>query len=235
MFNLYEPSVYIFRFCIMQSSNAIRNSFRSFLSDPLFPCVAAKDALSKDNVQIYIAQHIACPADDEGILAFLYAFTDAYRLAEKGFHSAAIIFEQPENLSEELFDKFMWQRLIALKKLDEKKYQHDARVSNDPTSSNFSFSIKEEANFILALHANNSRPARRFKYPTLIFNPHAQFEAMKTTNRYEKMKAVVRKKDIVLAGSINPMLTNFGEASEVFQYSGKQYDNNWQCPLLSSK
>jgi hypothetical protein len=48
------------------------------------------------------------------------------------------------------------------------------------------------------------------------------------------MKAVVRKKDMVLAGSINPMLTNFGEASEVYQYSGKQYDKNWQCPLISS-
>ncbi len=219
----------------MQSSSTIVNSFHSFISDALFPCVAAKDALSKDNIQIYIAQHIACPADDEGILAFLYTFTDAYRVVEKGFHSAAIIFEQPENMSEDIFDNFMWQRLSALKILDEKNYQHDARVSNDPNSPNFSFSVKEEAYFILALHANNSRPARKFKYPTLIFNPHAQFEAMKTTNRYEKMKAVVRKKDMALAGSINPMLSNFGEASEVFQYSGKQYDNNWQCPLSSSK
>ena len=69
----------------MQSFNTIVNSFHSFISDALFPCVAAKDALSKDNIQSYIAQHIACPADDEGILAFLYEFTDAYRLAEKGF------------------------------------------------------------------------------------------------------------------------------------------------------
>jgi FPC/CPF motif-containing protein YcgG len=27
------------------------------------------------------------------------------------------------------------------------------------------------------------------------------------------------------------MLEDFGEASEVYQYSGRQYDEQWQCPL----
>ena len=217
----------------MHSSDTIVKSFHSFINNAVFPCVAAKDALTKDNIKILTAQHIACPEDDERILAFLYNFTDAYRLAEKGFHSAAVIFEEPDNLSETLFDNFMWQRLSSLRKLDEENYLHDPRVHNNPASPHFSFSIKEEAYFILALHAKNCRPARQFKYPTLIFNPHAQFEAMKTTSQYEKMQAVVRKKDIVLAGSVNPMLTNFGEASEVYQYSGKLYDKSWICPLIT--
>ncbi len=233
MFSINKPLDNFYRFCFMQISGTIVNSFNSFISSAFFPCVAAKDALLKNNIKIFTAQHITCPADDRKILAFLYGFTDAYRLAEKGFHSAAIIFEQPENLSEDLFDHFMWQRLSSLRKLDAENYQHDPRVHNNPSSPHFSFSIKEEAYFILALHANNSRPARQFKYPTLIFNPHAQFEAMKTTTSYEKMKTVVRKKDIALAGSVNPMLTNFGEASEVYQYSGKLYDKKWKCPLIS--
>jgi FPC/CPF motif-containing protein YcgG len=219
----------------MQSCpSTVVNSFQSFISNADFPCVAAKDALAKHNIKILIAQHIACPADDERILAFMYDFTDAYRRAEKGFHSAAIIFELPENLNEDLFDNFMWQRLRSLRKLDEQNYQHDPRVNSDPTSPGFGFSLKEEAYFIVGLHANNSRPGRQFKYPTLIFNPHAQFEVMKTTARFVKMKAVVRKKDIALAGSVNPMLTDFGEASEVYQYSGKLYDTNWKCPLIPS-
>jgi hypothetical protein len=107
----------------MRSSNTIVNCFHSFISDAIFPCVAAKDALTKDNIKILTAQHIACPADDEKILNFLYDFTDAYRIAEKGFHSAAIIFEQPEYMSENLFDNFMWQRLNAIKKMDENSLQ----------------------------------------------------------------------------------------------------------------
>jgi len=45
------------------------------------------------------------------------------------------------------------------------------------------------------------------------------------------MKNIVRKRDVALSGSINPMLQDFGAASEVYQYSGMQYDSTWQCPF----
>ena len=98
-------------------------------------------------------------------------------------------------------------------------------------SANFSFSIKEEAFFIIGLHKTSSRVARQFNYPTLVFNPHAQFVVMKETKQYNKMQKIVRKRDLHLSGSINPMLADYGTASEVYQYSGKQYDAQWQCPL----
>jgi hypothetical protein len=41
----------------------------------------------------------------------------------------------------------------------------------------------------------------------------------------------VRKRDIAYSGSINPMLNDFGNASEVYQYSGKQYTSDWVCPF----
>ena len=98
-------------------------------------------------------------------------------------------------------------------------------------TSNFSFSLKEESFFIIALHPASSRPLRRFKYPVLIFNPHIQFEELRGSGKYDKMKYTVRKRDLAYSGSINPMLTDFGEASEVYQYSGREYDHSWQCPL----
>ena len=89
----------------------------------------------------------------------------------------------------------------------------------------------EEAFFVIGLHANSSRPSRQFRYPALVFNPHAEFEKLRTNNRYGKMKEVIRKRDISYSGSANPMLTDFGEASEVYQYSGRKYAEDWQCPL----
>ena len=71
----------------------------------------------------------------------------------------------------------------------------------------------------------------QFKYPALVFNPHAQFEKLRSTAKYEVMKNTVRKRDIALSGSVNPMLQDFGESSEVYQYSGRKYDADWQCPL----
>ena len=217
-----------------QQHQTVINSFHTFLSNNTYPCVAAKDAAAKQNIKIMIAHHLACPADDQEIIKFIYNFTNEYRQAEKGFHSAAIIFKEPANIDEKLFDALMWQRLQALRNLDAKKYPYDSRVDDDPSSPAFSFSLMQEAFFILALHPQNSRQARRFTYPTLIFNPHAQFTKMKATAAYENMKAIVRKRDRAFSGSINPMLTDFGQASEVYQYSGRVYDEKWQCPLKNN-
>ena len=174
---------------------------------------------------------MACPKDDHNILKFLYSFVDQYRDSDELYYSAAIIFKEPAHSNEEIFDKNMWQRLQALSDMDCEKYKYDGRVSNDPNSPDFSFSLKEESFFIIALHPANSRPLRRFKYPTLVFNPHIQFEELREKGKYEKMKTVVRKRDIMFSGSINPMLSDYGEASETYQYSGRKYDGKWQCPL----
>ncbi len=54
-----------------------------------------------------IADHLACPAADNAIVSFVYNFTNAYRKSDKGFHSAAVIFKEPGNINEALFDTLM--------------------------------------------------------------------------------------------------------------------------------
>ena len=211
--------------------NSINKDFLTFLGNADFPCVAAKSASQKGHIEIMIADHLNCPKDDAAILRFIYAFTENYRASSEGFHSAAIIFKGSGQLTEVLFDRLMWQRLVSLRELDAERYKYDNRVSPDPASADFSFSLMEEAFFIIGLHPQSSRPARRFQYPALIFNPHAQFAAMKTDRRYDNMKAIVRKRDLAYSGSINPMLTDFGEASEVYQYSGRRYATDAECPF----
>lgn len=209
----------------------VEDAFKAFVDNASFPCVAAKAALSKEQMRLFVAGHIACPKDDREILEFIYQFVEEYRSAENHFHSACVIFPESEGLDEALFERFLWMRLQALSDLDAAQYPYDKRVSPDPHSDQFSFSLKEEAFFVIGLNPASSREARRFKYPTLVFNPHAQFEELRTLKRYDKMKNIVRKRDIALSGSINPMLQDFGAASEVYQYSGMQYDSTWQCPF----
>lgn len=165
------------------------------------------------------------------ILEFIYDFVEEYRRQKTLYHSATIIFSGPSIPDEEYFDKFLWLRLQALADLDAEKYGYDNRVSCDPASPDFSFSLKEEAFFVIGLHPANARVARRFAYPTIVFNPHEQFEILRQENHYESMKRTVRKRDIRLSGSINPMLSDYGSLSEVRQYSGREYDEKWQCPF----
>lgn len=214
-----------------KDSQTIIQELESFINNKEFPCVAARAALERNQMLCLVVDHMACPKDDDTILQFLYNFVDKYRNSETFFHSASIIFKQPELLNDDTFDKLLWQRLQSLADLDAKHYNYDKRVAIDPASENFSFSLKEEAFFVIGLHKASSRPARQFNYPALIFNPHAQFENLRETNRYDKLKNIVRKRDVAYSGSINPMLQDFGTSSEVYQYSGRKYDAGWQCPL----
>ncbi|WP_309762540.1 YqcI/YcgG family protein [Chryseobacterium sp. SORGH_AS_1175] len=140
-----------------------KEAFRTFIDDASFPCVAAKAALNRDQMKLFVAGHIACPKDDRQILEFIYDFVDSYRNAENHFHTACVIFPDAGGIDEMMFERLLWMRLQALSDLDGENYPYDQRVSPDPQSDQFSFSLKEEAFFVIGLNPASSRPARRFK------------------------------------------------------------------------
>ena len=214
-------------------SDAIISAFLEHIRDRQFPCIAAKTAQAMDQIHCIVADHLACPKDDAAILKSLYNFVDDYRKSTSTYNSAAVIFKGPETSDEESFDRLLWQRLQAISDLDAAHYPYDQRVDSDPSSPKFSFSLKQEAFYIIGLHPSSSRKARNFRYPTLVFNAHEQFEKLRMTNKYDPMKHAVRQRDKKLSGSVNPMLSDFGDASEVFQYSGRKYDKDWKCPFIS--
>jgi hypothetical protein len=216
---------------LTRESDAIVQELRHFICEETYPCVAARAAMAHNDIPCFVANHLACPNDDSDILKFLYDFIGRFRKSKPGFRSAAILFKSPAETTPETFETLLWQRLQALSDLDAQNFEYDPRVNRNPSSSDFSFSLGAEAFFIIGLHPGSPRPSRRFKYPALIFNPHVQFEQLRALNRYEKLKHIVRQRDVLYSGSVNPMLADFGDVSEAFQYSGRQYDSDWTCPL----
>ncbi len=207
-------------------------SFIQHVNDQAFPCLAAHSALTYDQLRFFVVDHMACPHHDAGILAFLYNFIDEVRQSVNSFFSAVVLFREPAIHSEDMFESFFWKRLQSLSDMDALQHPYDARVARDVDSPTFSFSLKEEAFYIIGLHPASSRKARRFSYPAMVFNAHVQFEKLREENHYAKMQDVVRKRYIAYSGSVNPMLADFGTASEAFQYTGRQYDPQWKCPLI---
>jgi FPC/CPF motif-containing protein YcgG len=209
----------------------IVDAYKLFLLQRSFPCVAAKAAMARQQICCVLAGDMGSEEDDPAILDFLYDFVEKYRNSKQLYQSAAVIFLRPVIADEEHFEKLFWRRLQCLADLDARHYLYDDRVSMDVGSAEFSFSLKGEAHFVLGLHPYNSRPARRFSYPTIVFNPHEQFEILRENHTYENLKRVIRHRDQRFSGSINPMLDDFGSSPEVLQYSGRKYDHTWQCPL----
>ena len=76
---------------------------------------------------------------------------------------------------------------------------------------------------MLSLHPDSPRWSRRFKHPAIVFNPHQQFENLRRKGLFTKIRNLIRKRDQELQGFTNPMLNDFGDKSEIYQYIGKLY------------
>ena len=209
----------------------LKTELADFIADPGFPCVGAKSALRKGQLTTYIARSIDSAWNDVEIQEQLMEFAWAYQADPTLFTSFAVVFEGPLELSESEFERHLWDRVQSLTAKDSWRGQRpDPRVSVDPDDPHFSLSFGGEAFFVVGLHPQASRPARRFAYPTMIFNLHDQFETLREQNRYEKLRSSILDRDVALAGSMNPMLARHGSISEARQYSGRAVAEGWQCP-----
>ena len=217
-------------------AEAITHELQDWIRRDKFPCVGAKSALARGNLKIFVAKDLTSGWDDLPIHDALLDWADQYKNDPTGLRSLAVVFEGPRHLSELEFEKALWVRIQSLADKDHWRGQeYDPRVSGDPTENHFSLSFGGEAFFVVGLHPNASRPARRFQYPTFVFNLHDQFERLRSEGLYERMRERILERDKELAGTINPMLARHGEASEARQYSGRAVPEGWQCPFRDKR
>ena len=199
---------------------------------PTFPCVGAKSALGRGQMDILVARDLRSAWDDLRILPALAATVGKYRADRAIFRTLVVIFEGPVELTEREFEQHLWARAQSLSDKDAwVGYRPDPSVSTDPEDPHFSLSFASEAFFVVGLHPNASRPARRFEAPAMVFNLHDQFEVLRSQQRYEKLRSSILDRDLALAGSVNPMLARHGEISEARQYSGRKVEADWKCPF----
>lgn len=214
------------------SQSDLADDLASFIEARDFPCVGAKSALKQGRLSVHAARDFTSAWDDLDIQDRLMRFAWDYTREPTLFTSFAVVFETPLDLSEEGFEAALWDRVQSLADKDAWRGQvSDPRVSTDPGDPHFSLSFGGQAFFVVGLHPNASRPARRFARPTLVFNLHDQFEWLRAENRYEKLRASILDRDIRLAGSVNPMLARHGSISEARQYSGRAVAEDWRCPF----
>jgi uncharacterized protein len=219
-----------------ETRDAGEEELRARIAAPEFPCVGAKSALARGTLKTLVCHSLDSGWDDVLIHRELMDWAAEYRADPTGLRSLAAVFSGPDDLSETAFEDLMWQRIQSFADKDHwlgQRYDH--RVSADPDDPHFSLSFGGEAFFVVGLHPNASRPARRFPRPTLVFNLHAQFEALREEGKYERMRAKILERDEELAGSINPMLARHGEASEARQYSGRVVGEDWRCPFRDKR
>ncbi len=213
-------------------ASAAVGAFRGFVLNPLFSCVGAKSAVMNEGYRLGVYDRLGGAEATAGLCRDLFTFSREAEQAEDGeFMTFVAMFRQPTDLDEREFERMLWVQLHKLNLLDAPLHDWDPSVSADPESPHFGFSFAETAFFIVGLHPNSSREARQFPWPTLVFNPHAQFQLLKEEGRWDRLQEVIRTREEKLQGSLNPNLADYGTATEARQYSGRAVEPDWHPPF----
>jgi FPC/CPF motif-containing protein YcgG len=207
--------------------------FREMVLAPEFPCLGAKAAFNDGTYAFAVYPQLGSEEATAGLCRDLFGFRQLeQKITEDNRYATFVaVFRGPLGLDEAEFEELLWRQLRQLHRTDVCEW--DLGASADPTDPHFSFSFAGQAFYIVGLHADSSRVARRFRWPALIFNPHEQFERLRADGKWKRMQQAIRARDIALQGSMNPMLSDFGEQSEARQYSGRAVPDDWAAPFPS--
>ena len=205
------------------------DNFKKFIIDEDHPCIMSQTIFSSENYQLHTYNGLGSQTAAKNILEDLKNYLEGYDFSTNEFFSFIAVFEDESHYSEIEFEELLWKQLQNIHNIDHKNW--DSTVSKNPKNKSFSFSILGTAFYIVGMHPNSSRNARRSPRPTLVLNLHRQFEKLRQMRVYDRIRDTIRKRDVQKNGSMNPMLVDFGNRSEALQYSGRAVDNNWECPF----
>jgi FPC/CPF motif-containing protein YcgG len=218
-----------------ETTAAIAAEFGAFVNDERFPCLAAKGVVHRGDHTLYAYDVLGSSAATVELARDLAEFVRNSPADGSGLRAFVAVFRRPAPVDEGTFERRLWRQLRRLNALDDPDAGWDRSVGDDPEDSRFSFSFGGRALFVVGMHPGSSRLSRRFRWPTLVFNPRAQFERMRAEGTFERLRTLVRDRDVALQGAINPNLADFGEQSEARQYSGRVTEPQWQCPFHRKK
>ena len=210
---------------------SIEDEFKEFVIEKKHPCIMANTVFAMEDYEIQVYDKLGTKAVARELLKDLKAYIADYNFSDNKFKSFIAVFPDSEIASEIEFENLLWRQLQFVHEEDNSKW--DARVSDDPENSDFSFSIGGRAFYIIGMHPKSSRIARKAPYTTLVFNLHWQFEKLREMGAYYKVRDKIRKRDEALQGNINPVLADYGDSSEARQYSGRNVGEKWKCPFHS--
>jgi FPC/CPF motif-containing protein YcgG len=212
----------------------IVDTLRGMVLSDDYPCVGAKSVFTRRTAQIDVYERWCDPESSdlyEGLSRYAESTAD---VDDDTFVSYLAVFRGPAPTSEQDFERQLWRQLEVLRGHDATHgHPWDDAVSPDPANPHFGVSFRGVAFFVIGMHPLASRLARRTPWPVLVFNLHRQFEALRASGRYPRMRETIRTRDVRLQGSVNPMMADHGSISEGRQYSGRAVPESWEPPVTA--
>lgn len=206
----------------------LRATIEEMVLHPDYPCLGARSVFRREGLRHVVLDDLDAPSTASVLADQLEAF-DREVVPTPGFHSFLATFRGPVHPDEAGFERSLFTLLERLHEVDGEPWADG--VGSDPADPHFAFSVRGAAYFVVGLHPAASRVARRTPLPTVVFNPHEQFEQLRREGRFDTMRTRIRARDEHLQGDLNPMVADHGDSSEARQYSGRYHGPEWVPPL----
>jgi uncharacterized protein len=211
----------------------IEREFASYVNGGTFSCLVGKGVVHQHGHVVRAYPPLGTRAAASALARELGEFGAGDHDPMK-LRAFVAVFPERAPRTELAFEARLWAQLQRLHEHDDPDAGWDPGVSDDADDPMFSFSFGGRAYFVVGLHAHSSRISRAFRWPALVFNPHAQFGRLRGEGRFKRIQHAIREREIAVQGSLNPNLADFGERSEARQYSGREVEQSWRCPFHRS-
>jgi FPC/CPF motif-containing protein YcgG len=217
-------------------SAAIHETIRSFISQANYPCVAAIRSVGRSEYIVGIYDEFGSDTHWQQLRADLCDYILTQRRTQSRYVSFWALFtthpSMPDN--EIQFEDKLWRELSLLSSEEDRPLDWGTHTS-DPNDPGFCVSLMGEKLFVVGLHPQSSRVARRLSRQALVFNTLSQFDQFEKDGTYTTLVHTIRRRELNFQGSINPMVQAHGDVWESIQYSGRDNPDSWTCPFQFMK
>lgn len=213
----------------------IENDLRALVNQKNYPCVAAVKAFHDGDFIFDIYSRFGSGESAQRLAQSLLSFKEKQKKPGAEYLTYIAVFPEDQSPDEHAFEQQLFQELSAIWNYPEIAGQWDEKFSENPEDKNFCFSLDGSAFFVVGMHPQSSRLARRLPYNALVFNLYSQFQGLREKGVFDSMVKSIRHRDMQFQGSVNPMVELYDNKWEAIQYSGKMNSADWKCPFRKSQ
>ncbi len=217
--------------CLRPLADKVQTAIQDMISQKDYPCMPALQSFHQNEYLVGLYRGFETGTDSESLVRDLLYFRQKQKSSASLYMSFWAVFPMQSIRDENEFEGHLWKQLSYLSTIGNANSNWDPQFSSDPEDPRFCFSLNGEALFVVGVSPVASRKARRFPYPSLIFNYYDQFTALSELGKYDNIVRLNRQRELRFSGSLNPMVEKYGDHREAIQFSGRENPSDWKCPF----
>jgi FPC/CPF motif-containing protein YcgG len=205
----------------------IHTQFRATILSGAYPCLGGVSAVRRGHYDFALYPALGSPEATAALAQDLSAFVVRFPADTHPVAVCVTVYDGPVCRSEQHFEALLWKQLRGIHQLDQAESRKLPLAVSDVDGEDPGFVFADRNFFVVGLSPASSRWARRFGWPTLVFNALSHMRPLDEAGTFERMRQKIRMRDSRLQGSTNPSI----ELSRAAQFSGRRVGADWQCPV----